>query len=120
MSILDAAAPGSAAAVVTVKPLPAAPFTKEDARIFYRLGTGMFFSGALSHAHFMHSMESDRRDAQLMLGLTGTAPGAAGICVAYLWLIGCVIHNGTTGTRVAMRGFEADYGPDREDITYFA
>lgn len=63
---------------------------------------------------------SDRRDAKLMLGLTGTAPGSDGICVAYLWLIGCVIRNGTMGTRVAMGGFEHDYGPQQPDITYFA
>lgn len=44
----------------------ASPLTTEDERIFCRLGTEVFFSGALSHAHFMHSMESDRRDAYLM------------------------------------------------------
>lgn len=44
-----------------------APLTVEDERIFLRLGTEVFFSGALSHAYFMHSMESDRRDADLIL-----------------------------------------------------
>ena len=60
----------------------------------------------------------DRRDAELMLGLTGSACGERGICVAALWEIGCVIRG--QHMRVAKRGFEADYGPDQDDITYFA
>jgi hypothetical protein len=53
-----------------------APLTTEDERIFCRLGTEVFFSGALSHAHFMHSMDSDRRDADLMLeARTRLGPG---------------------------------------------
>lgn len=97
-----------------MKPLPSAALTREDLEIWRYL-----IQRYPMVITWRAAFEADRRDAELMLGLTGVAPGEQGICVAYLWLAGCVIHNGTMGTRIAMRGFEADYGV-QHDITYFA
>lgn len=96
-----------------MKPSPSAPPTSEDNAIWIDGLADNLAKFRWRSALAFVSVVSDRRDAELMLGLTGTAPGSAGICVAYLWLIGCVIHNGTTGTRVAMCGFEQDYGPQQ-------
>ena len=101
-----------------MKPLPTAPLTPEDQEILanwsYRY-IGDFWWKLPTVAR-----ESDRRDAKLMLGLTGMACGTNGICVARLWAGGCIINNVALGARVAIRGYEGQYGDERDDITYFA
>jgi hypothetical protein len=97
-----------------VKPLSVASFTQEDWEIF----TAAFRRGPATRWLLHTSQLADRRDAELMFGLTGLACGPQGICVACLWLKGCVINNMTS--RIAIRGFEGQHGNPLEGITYFA
>jgi hypothetical protein len=99
-----------------MKPLPAAPLTIEDGRIWawvlvrFLPGIGL---GIVSQA-------SDRRDAELILGLTGSPIGARDICVAELFAMGCVICSADAHTRIAIRGYEGQRDDPRDNITYFA
>lgn len=69
-----------------MKPLPPVVITLEDWEAWHWSQPDW---NDMARLKLMDAYEaSDRRDAELMLGLTGTAPGSDGICVAYLWLIG--------------------------------
>jgi hypothetical protein len=102
-----------------VKPLPSAPLTDEDFDIYVRMcGHDRRARGKnrLSWAHWYDV--ADRRDADLMFGLGARGCAANEVCVAELFAVGCVINNGLT--RVAIRGYEGQYGDPRDDIRYFA
>jgi hypothetical protein len=99
-----------------LKPLPSAPLTLEDFCIYGRQAQKW------GRLYGMSTLElyqpADHLDAELMFGLGARGCAANEICVAELFAVGCVIHNGLT--RVAIRGYEGQYGDPRDDITYFA
>jgi hypothetical protein len=104
-----------------LKPLRVAPLTDEDWAIWWtRPGLAMRMQSGKGCALWNWANNGDRRDAELMLGLTGIQCADEGVCVAYLFEIGCVINSGSAGTRIAKRGFESEYGEPRSDITNFA
>lgn len=97
-----------------LKPLPVLLLTEEDSAIFART-----FHRGPAHRWLSHTAQlADRRDAELMFGLGARGCAANEVCVAELFAVGCVINNGLT--RVAIRGYEGQYGDPRDDITYFA
>lgn len=61
--------------------------------------------------------DCDRRDADLMLGLTSPPCGTHGICNAELFQSGCVIYNSGARMRFAIRAYPNQR--NAEGITYY-
>lgn len=103
--------------------LPVAPLTQEDGAIWGRVinrRRDVCHTALSAKQYHGVTLAADRRDADLMLGLTGWPCGQNGVCVAHMFLTGSVIRNWAVGTNIATRAYCGQNWTGSEDITYFA